>query len=86
MAKPIQFPRVTSREKELIKHLAKGLTANQIGQRLNISPTTVITHRNKLRNKLKCKNCPELVYASPIRSYSFLNEKYTIHNQQIHLL
>jgi DNA-binding CsgD family transcriptional regulator len=54
--------RITTREKEVIKLLAQGFTTKQIGQRLNISSTTVITHRNNLRIKLSCKNCPELIY------------------------
>ncbi len=54
--------RITPREKEVIKLLAQGLTTNQIGKRLNISLTTVITHRNNLRIKLKCRNSPELIY------------------------
>ncbi|MHA2270194.1 MAG: response regulator transcription factor [Promethearchaeota archaeon] len=45
-----------------IRLLAQGLTTKQIGQQLNISSTTVITHRNNLRDKLSCKNCPELIY------------------------
>jgi len=54
--------RITTREKEVIRLLAQGLTAKQIGQELNISSTTVITHKNNLRDKLDCKNCPELIY------------------------
>ena len=54
--------RITTREKEVIQLLAQGLTTKQIGHELNISSTTVITHRNNLRDKLECKNCPELIY------------------------
>jgi len=54
--------KITHREKEIIKLLAQGLTTTQIGQKLDISPITVITHRNNLRIKLKCKNCPELIF------------------------
>ena len=53
---------ISEREKEVIWHLAQGLTAKQIGHKLNISTTTVITHSNNLRIKLKCKNCPQLIY------------------------
>jgi len=55
------FSEITPREKEVIKLLADGLTTNQIGQRLNISSTTVITHCNHLRTKLNCKNRSELM-------------------------
>ena len=54
--------RITTREKEVIRLLAQGLTTKQIGQILNIASTTVISHRNNLRDKLDCKNCPELIY------------------------
>jgi len=62
MDKQIKLSRITTREKEIINLLAQGLTTKQIGHKLNISSTTVITHRNNLRDKLGCKNCPELVY------------------------
>jgi len=54
--------KITTREKEVVKLLAQGLTTNQIGQRLDISPTTVITHRKNLRIKLNCRNCPEIIF------------------------
>ena len=57
-----QISNITNREREIIWLLAQGFTTKQIGHQLNISPTTVITHRNNLRDKLKCKNCPELIY------------------------
>lgn len=62
MDKHNKLSRISTREKEVIELLAQGLTAKQIGHRLNISSTTVITHRNNLRIKLNCKNCPELIY------------------------
>lgn len=62
MDKQILLSRISIREKEIILLLAQGLTTKQIAQKLNISPTTVITHRNNIRIKLNCKNCPELIY------------------------
>ncbi|MFC2116654.1 response regulator transcription factor [Bacteroidota bacterium] len=61
MDKQILLSRISTREKEVIELLAQGLTTHQIGQRLNVSSTTVISHRNNLRIKLNCKNCPELI-------------------------
>jgi DNA-binding CsgD family transcriptional regulator len=55
---------ISKREKEVVWLLAQGLTATQIGKKLSIAPTTVITHRNRLRAKLKCKNCAHLVYTA----------------------
>lgn len=62
MDRHILLSRITTRTKEVIRLLAQGLTTKQIGQMLNISSTTVISHRNNLRDKLECKNCPELIY------------------------
>lgn len=53
--------RITTREREVLRLLAQGLTAEQVGKTLNIAPSTVISHRNSLRIKLKCKNCAELI-------------------------
>jgi DNA-binding NarL/FixJ family response regulator len=62
MEENLFFSKVTPREKEVVQLLAEGLNTIQIGQKLNISDTTVITHRNNLRKKLGCKNCAELIY------------------------
>jgi DNA-binding CsgD family transcriptional regulator len=62
MDNPISLSRISTREREIIRLIAKGLTTKQIGLLLHISPTTVITHRNNLRNKLRCKNCPEMIF------------------------
>lgn len=62
MDKEILLFKVSKREKEIILLLAQGLTTKQIGHKLNISPTTVISHSNNVRAKLNCKNCPELIY------------------------
>ncbi|MFC2113475.1 response regulator transcription factor [Bacteroidota bacterium] len=61
MDQQILLSRISTREIEVIELLAQGLTTYQIGQKLNISSTTVISHRNNLRIKLKCKNCVELI-------------------------
>ena len=60
--KDLSTSRISDREKEIILLTAQGYTIKQIGHLLNISPTTVISHRKNLMNKLQCKNCPELIY------------------------
>jgi DNA-binding CsgD family transcriptional regulator len=47
------FGSLTSREKEILKHLALGKTAVEIGNELNISAATAETHRKNVRKKLK---------------------------------
>jgi DNA-binding CsgD family transcriptional regulator len=56
------IPRVSSREIEVLKLLANGYTAKQIGAFLYISRTTVVSHCENLKKKLSAKNCPELIY------------------------
>ncbi len=52
---------LTRREKDVLKHIAQGLTAAAIGEALFIAPTTVETHRKNLLNKTGCANSLELV-------------------------
>ena len=52
---------LTKREIEIIKMIAEELTNVEIGERLNISPRTVDTHRRNLLQKLKVKNTAGLV-------------------------
>lgn len=51
----------TKREKEVIIALAKGLTNDQIAEKLFISKHTVSTHRKNILAKSKCSNARELV-------------------------
>lgn len=54
-------PRLTRREKEILKLVADGLTTDLIADKLNISPLTVETHRRNLRHKFEVKNTAALV-------------------------
>lgn len=47
---------LTKREKEVLLHIARGLTDQQISMKLFISFATAKTHRNKIIKKLKFKN------------------------------
>ncbi|TGV02750.1 LuxR C-terminal-related transcriptional regulator [Flavivirga rizhaonensis] len=51
----------TKREKEIMKLIIKGKTANEIGSLLHISNHTVNTHKRNMLKKSKCKNSRELV-------------------------
>ncbi|PVD49405.1 DNA-binding response regulator [Terrimonas sp.] len=57
----IAVPVITSREKEVLKLVAGGMTNNEIAQQLFISPTTVETHRKSLLNKFAAKNTASLI-------------------------
>lgn len=52
---------ISDREKEILDLIANGNSTKIIGDKLNISPTTVITHRNNLKKKFNVKNTAELV-------------------------
>ncbi len=51
---------LSDREFEVFALVGEGLTTNEIGARLHISPKTVETHRLRVREKLGLKTSPEL--------------------------
>ena len=58
---PAGLPALTKREKEILGHIAEGLTNNQIAEQLFISPLTVDTHRKNLLTKLNVNNTASLI-------------------------
>jgi DNA-binding NarL/FixJ family response regulator len=56
-----EAPVLTRREKEVLEHIANGMTNNEIAQKLFLSASTVDTHRKNLLAKLSAKNTAELV-------------------------
>lgn len=57
----IETPKLTRREKEILKLVAEGITTPQIAEKLFISPLTVETHRRNLIQKMKVNNSAQLV-------------------------
>jgi DNA-binding NarL/FixJ family response regulator len=55
------LPRLTRREKEVLTHIAEGLTNSQIAEKLFISVDTVESHRKNLHTKLNVKNSVMLI-------------------------
>jgi DNA-binding NarL/FixJ family response regulator len=55
---PVQA--LSNREVEVYEMIGQGLTVQQIAQRLHLSPKTVETHREKIKQKLNVKNSAEL--------------------------
>ncbi|KPE49615.1 response regulator [Chryseobacterium indologenes] len=49
-------PKLTRREKEILAEAAKGLTTNQMAEKLFISPHTVESHRKNLIEKFQTAN------------------------------
>ena len=53
---------LTRREKEVLELIAEGMTNNEIGGKLFISPSTVDTHRKNLLAKFEAKNTASLIH------------------------
>ena len=54
------YSSLTNRERQILKHLALGKTAGEIGNELHISSATAETHRKNLRKKLKITSAYDL--------------------------
>ena len=54
-------PELTQREKEVLKLLAEELTAEEVGDRLNISHYTVEAHRKNMLSKFNVRTTVGLV-------------------------
>ncbi|HEV8647350.1 MAG TPA: response regulator [Burkholderiales bacterium] len=56
-----KLDRLTSREREVLEHAARGLHAKEIAVALGISPRTVEVHKTRIMEKLDVRNVAELV-------------------------
>ncbi len=52
---------LTARELEVLSLIAEGLAKKEIGEKLGISPTTVVTHVTHIYEKLNVQNAPSAV-------------------------
>jgi DNA-binding NarL/FixJ family response regulator len=57
----IEFPVLSSREKEILELIAQGYTNPQIAEKIFLSPFTVDSHRKNLLAKLNVKNTAMLI-------------------------
>lgn len=57
----IPLPKLTRREKEVLKLIAQGETSVVIADKLYVSPLTIETHRRNLLQKFKVRNVAELI-------------------------
>jgi len=61
------YGNLTPREQEVMRLLAEGLSRNEIGEKLFISPKTVENHRTNIMNKLELHSTIELIrYAAKL--------------------
>jgi DNA-binding NarL/FixJ family response regulator len=58
---PVGLDRLTEREREVLVLVAHGLTNDEIGERLFLSPLTVKTHANRAMTKLGARDRAQLV-------------------------
>jgi DNA-binding NarL/FixJ family response regulator len=63
-------PVISSREADVLDHLAEGKTLKQIANDLLLSPKTVSTYRERLLKKLKLKTTAELIRYAIIKTES----------------
>ena len=54
-------PSLTNREVEVLACVAEGLSAKEIGQRLNMAPRTVDRHIDHLKMKIRARNRAHMV-------------------------
>ncbi len=53
---------LTEQEREIVRHMARGLTNKEIGQRLFLSPNTIKAHISDIMQKLGVKRRAEVVF------------------------
>ena len=58
---PIDQYNMTVREIEVLQQICLGLSTEEIGEKLFISPKTVKSHKSNLLEKTACKNTPALI-------------------------
>jgi len=54
-------PRLTTRQKEIVKLLAQGLHSGKIAETLGISKKTVEVHRHNILSRTNCRSTADLV-------------------------
>lgn len=58
---PLMFPELTDREREVLEHMARGLSNNEIARKLFVSPKTVRNHVSNVFTKLQVTDRAEAV-------------------------
>ncbi len=57
----LKYTGLSDREIEVLQQICLGLTAEEIGKKLCISPKTVKSHKSNLLEKTECSNTPKLI-------------------------
>ncbi|MFI8853861.1 response regulator transcription factor [Streptomyces sp. 891-h] len=61
---PARLEALTAREREVLTQVAAGLSNDEIGERLDVSPLTIKTHVNRTMAKLGARDRAQLVVAA----------------------
>lgn len=69
-----RFHSLTTREREILRHVAQGLSSKQIAAELRISPRTVDNHRASIMDKMKATNLSILIRMTMLLGGATLNE------------
>lgn len=56
-----EWPPITKRETEVLDHIARGESYEQISESLGVTPDTVKSHMRRIFRKLRAKNGPHAV-------------------------
>jgi DNA-binding CsgD family transcriptional regulator len=56
-----RYDLLSDRERKVLQIIAEGRSNNEVASLLNISPTTVETHRGHILQKLDVHSIPELI-------------------------
>ena len=56
-----KYSKLTEREREVLRFVASGFTAPEIGEKLSISPKTVDTYKQRINDKLALSHRSEYV-------------------------
>lgn len=62
-------PALTGRQREVLGHLAAGLTSKEIADRMNLSTRTVEMHVGRLLERMGCRTRPEAVATAQSRGW-----------------
>ncbi len=70
--------KLTQREIDVVLHIAKGYDSKTVASILNISKSTIETHRKKIRKKLELKGNDNLFAFSLIYSLQYQEQKKSV--------
>jgi DNA-binding CsgD family transcriptional regulator len=56
-----EFAKISKKEREILKYITKGLSSQEIAEKLSLSVRTVSNHRANILRKTNIKNTAELV-------------------------